>query len=79
MFDMLGRVGFVADDIFYDTAVVPIAADLEAKRARQTMTASAPSPTTLTSPDTDARWVVQLLAHDAQPPRREPGVPARRA
>jgi len=37
MFDMLGHVGFEAEDIFFDTAVVPIAADLEAKRAHQTM------------------------------------------
>lgn len=37
MFEMLGSAGFEADDIFFDTAVTPIAADLEAKRAHQTM------------------------------------------
>lgn len=37
MFDMLRQVGFEAEDILFDTAVVPIAADLEAKRAHQTM------------------------------------------
>jgi 5-methyltetrahydrofolate--homocysteine methyltransferase len=37
MFGILAQAGFASEDIFFDTAVVPIAADLEAKRAHQTM------------------------------------------